>query len=197
MYYLNGDRMKENLKKYWVILVMGCVVIVALMIPKQEETTDIDVITSPTTNYNEEVVEYIYVDVKGYIKNPGVYKLEKDARLFQVVTLAGGLQDEADSLAINLSMSLKDEMSIYIPSIHDNEPILVTPIEQEDFLIDINQAVLVLLQTLPGIGPSTAQNIIDYREEYGYFVVLEDILNVPNIGESTFEQIKDLITVEE
>jgi len=197
MYYLNGDRMKENLKKYWVILVMGCVVIVALMIPKQEETTDIDVITSPTTNYNEEVVEYIYVDVKGYIKNPGVYKLEKDARLFQVVTLAGGLQDEADSLAINLSMSLKDEMSIYIPSIHDNEPILVTPIEQEDFLIDINQAGLVLLQTLPGIGPSTAQNIIDYREEYGYFVVLEDILNVPNIGESTFEQIKDLITVEE
>jgi competence protein ComEA len=189
--------MKEYFKKYWVVGVIACVIILALLIPKQAETQEIDVIASPTTNYYEEVVEYIYVDVKGYIKNPGVYKLDKDARLFQVITLAGGLQDEADSLAINLSMSLKDEMSIYIPSIHDNEPIYVTPEEDEDFLIDINQAGLVLLQTLPGIGPSTAQNIIDYREEYGYFDVLEDIMNVPNIGESTFEQIKDLITVEE
>ena len=56
---------------------------------------------------------------------------------------------------------------------------------------------MTLLETLPGIGPSTAQNIIDYRDEYGYFNSIEDIMNVPNIGESTFESIKDLITVEE
>ena len=137
--------------------------------------------------------------LKGEVKNPGVYKLESDARLFQVISLAGGLSNEADSLGINMSILLRDQMSIYVPSIYDNVPIVVTPIDEnpDDRLIDINQAGALLFETLPGIGPSTAQNIIDYRDEYGYFDVIEDIMNVPNIGESTFENIKDLITIEE
>ena len=194
MYYLYGDAMKKYIKKYWIYGAVTCALIIAMLIPKQI-APEIDAITSSTVEI-ETVEEHIYVDLKGFIKNPGVYKLEKNTRLFQVINLAGGLQDEADSLAINMSMELKDQMSIYIPSIHDNLPMVVTPIDDpDDFLIDINQAGVLLLQSLPGIGPSTAQNIVDYRDESGYFDVIEDLLNVPNIGEATFDEIKDLITI--
>ena len=192
-----GDVMKEFMKKYWFYGVIGVLVLLFLLIP--QETQGVDDTSSPTIQKEqEEVIEYIYVDIKGQVKNPGVYKLDQGSRLFQVINLAGGLTDDANSLLINMSILLEDQMNIYVPSIHDKEPIDVIPNEEpDDFLIDINQAGATLLETLPGIGPSTAQNIIDYRNEYGYFDTIEDIMNVPNIGEATFENIKDLITVEE
>lgn len=192
---LTGDYMKEQIKKYWLYGIIVAVVAVLLLIPK--ETPIVDSVSGATVYEEEIVVEYIYVDLKGQVKNPGVYKLDYGARLFQVINLAGGLTDEANSLLVNMSILLDDEMSIYIPSIHDPLPVVVFPDEDtEDQLIDINQAGITLLETLPGIGPSTAQNIVDYRDEYGYFEAIEDIMNVPNIGESTYENIKDLITVE-
>lgn len=199
MYYLYGDAMKKIIKKYWIYGSVGCVILLALFIPR-EETPTVDVIANPSVEQVvvEDELTYIYVDIKGYVQNPGVYKLDYGSRLFQVINLAGGMQEEADSMAINLSMLLEDEMSVYIPSVEENFDIIVTPIDEEedDGLIDINKASITLLETLPGIGPSTAQNIIDYRDEFGYFNVIEDILNVPNIGEVTFDEIKDLITVE-
>lgn len=189
--------MKEYLKKYWMYGVIGIVIIVLLLIPK--ETPIVDGTSGATVEEQVEEMKYIFVDLKGEIKNPGVYKLESNARLFQVISLAGGLTEEADSLGINMSILLKDQMSVYVPSIHDHVPIVVTPIDEDPngHLIDINRAGAILLQTLPGIGPSTAQNIIDYRDEFGYFDVIEDIMNVPNIGESTFENIKEFIIIEE
>lgn len=192
-----GDDMKDYLKKYWLYVVIALVLVVVMFVPKESPT--IDDISSPTIVEQEEEIKYIYVDLKGEINNPGVYKLESNARLFQVVNLAGGLTEDADSLGINLSILLRDQMSVYVPSIHDHVPIVVTPLEDEieTKLVDINQAGVTLLESLPGIGPATAQNIVDYRNEVGYFHVIEDIMNVPNIGEATFESIKDLITLEE
>lgn len=192
-----GDDMKEYLKKYWLYGVIAIVLIVAMFVPK--ETTAIDDVSGVTIAEQEQEIKYIYVDLKGEVKNPGVYKLESNARLFQVVNLAGGLTGDADSLAINMSILLKDQMSVYVPSIHDNLAMVVTPIDEtpEERLVDINRADVTLFESLPGIGPATAQNIIDYRNEFGYFDMIEDIMNVPNIGEATFESIKDLITIEE
>jgi len=194
---LTGDDMKEYLKKYWLYGVIGIVIVVLLLLPR--ETPVVDDTSGPTVEEQVELMKYIFVDLKGEIKNPGVYKLESDARLFQVISLAGGLTEEADPLGINMSILLKDQMRVYVPSIHEQVPMVVTPIDEDpdDLLIDINQAGLLLLETLPGIGPSTAQNIIDYRDEFGYFDVIEDIMNVPNIGESTFENIKEFIIIEE
>ena len=192
---LRGDDMKEYLKKYWIYGVLGLVLVILLIIPNEKEP--VDAVSNPTI-IQEETLGFIYVDLKGEVKNPGVYKLESDSRLFQVITLAGGLTENANVNAINMSILLKDQMSIYIPSIFDEVDTENTHIDvPDDGKININQANGELFETLPGIGPSTAANIIEYRDEHGYFNVIEDIMNVPNIGEATFEQIKDLITVEE
>jgi competence protein ComEA len=78
-------------------------------------------------------------------------------------------------------------------------PIITTPVAEvvtaTTELIDINTAENAELEELPGIGPTTAQRIIDYREQNGPFVSTEDIINVPGIGPGTYERIKDLITV--
>lgn len=146
---------------------------------------------------SERIIEdvYIYIDLKGAVQNPGVYKLEKNSRLFQVIQLAGGLTVDADDNAINMSIILADQDVVYIPTIGEEFP-NITIVDDSDIggIININTATFESLQTLPGIGPSTAQKIIDYRTEYGLFNTIEDIQNVSGIGESTYNEIKDFIT---
>lgn len=195
----------------------------------------------------EEVIEYIYVDIKGYVNKPGVYKVEKNSnkRIHDLITLAGGLKKDADTSIINLSTKLKDEMVVIIYSKKELEDFVKTKetlnnkvdiCEKEEVKnnaciceddinnnfdsnnsnneenkdnsqnnnpnnnetsskININTASLELLMTLPGIGESKAKAIIDYRNEVGLFLSIEDIKNVSGIGDSAFEKIKDSITV--
>lgn len=182
--------MKEKLQKNWYYIVI-IVLVVALFIGiPTNPPSEVDEISSAT----ETVVSslYIYVDIKGEVANPGVYKLDSNSRLYEVISLAGGLTIDADVYQINMASLLTDEMNIYIPSIYDD---VVVDIPTEPSLIDINQANETLLETLPGIGPSTATAIVDYRIEFGYFGSIEDIMNVPGIGETTYDNIKDLITI--
>lgn len=188
--------MKEIIKKYYiyVLLITVSLVIVSLIsIGGEDETITFEPVT---TNEDEETLKYIYIDIKGQVQNPGVYKVLKDSRLFQLLSFAGGVTNEADTLAINLSLKLYDQQVVYIPSYQDEYPIIIDVINDSlAGVININSATLELLDTLPGIGPSTAQSIIDYRMEFGFFESIEDIMNVSGIGESTFNEIKDLITV--
>jgi competence protein ComEA len=141
-------------------------------------------------------IQYIYVDIKGAVRMPGVYKVEQATRLFVVVNLAGGLTEDADPNAINLSRILGDQMVIYVPTIEEGYPNITDEIDDgTEGVININTASLEELQTLPGIGPSTAQKIIDYREENGPFENKEDIMNVSGIGESTYAEIESRIVV--
>lgn len=143
-----------------------------------------------------EEVSYIYVDIKGEVKHPGVYKLIAGSRIFQVISMAGGTNLEADIGALNLSEVLRDQDVVYVPNIAEEFiPIQEVIEQQENGIININTASLMQLETLSGIGPSTAQAIIDYREENGPFESIEDIMDVPGIGEATFNDIKDSITI--
>ncbi len=135
-------------------------------------------------------VSYIYVDIKGAVKTPGVYRITSNTRLFQLVEIAGGLTTDALVKNINLSQKLTDESSFYIPFFNDEESSV-----SETELININSASLAILDTLPSVGESTAQNIIDYRKNIGSFKAIEDIMNVSGIGEATFYKIKDYICV--
>ena len=111
---------------------------------------------------------------------------------------------EADKNGINLAARVEDAEKLEIPYvagyIPEEEGFVVisegtpSPLAGEE-LVDINYASLDELDKLPGIGPTTAQNIVDYREENGLFRRIEDIVNVPGIGPATFEDIEDLITV--
>ena len=146
----------------------------------------------------------IEVNVVGGVVHPGVYKLPEGSRVQDAIYAAGGLLSDANTSALNLAAKLEDGQQLQIgggagagtPPSGTNVPFTViqTPDTGGD-LIDINNATLEELESLPGIGPTTAQNIIDYRDQNGPFVQIEDIMNVPGIGPSTFDSIQNLITV--
>jgi competence protein ComEA len=134
------------------------------------------------------------------VPRPGVYALPKGARVQDAVSAAGGFLAEADKEFINLARVLEDGEFLEIPYAEGFSPVIPTLAEfpaapEATELININTASSFELETLPGIGPTTAQMIIDYREANGPFLSTEDIINVSGIGPGTYERIKDLITV--
>lgn len=132
----------------------------------------------------------IKVYITGAIKYPGTYELKKDSRLSDLIEKAGGLTDP-NTGEYNLASKLYDGQQIQIQALSE---IPSKSTNLESIKVNINDADSNLLATLPGIGPTKANDIIQYREEFGFFDEIEDILKVPGIGEITFNQIKDLIT---
>lgn len=143
----------------------------------------------------------IYVHVCGQVKNPDVYQTEADARVFQVIQLAGGFTAEADEAAINQAQSVYDGQMIYVPRIGESADASLA--EQlsgqsgyaDNEKVNINTADVEALMSLPGIGEGKAQSILQYRQEHGYFQSIEDIMNVDGIKEGTYTKFKDKITV--
>jgi competence protein ComEA len=144
----------------------------------------------------------LVVDVRGEVLRPGVFELPPGSRVDDAIQTAGGFTLKAVRTEINLAALLSDGQQIIVPSQSSGRIIgnpnlgSDAPALPED-LININTATLEELNSLPGIGPVLAQSIIDYRDENGDFLSIEEIMNVSGIGESTFEAIQDLITVGE
>ena len=143
----------------------------------------------------------IVVQISGAVPRPGVYALPDGARVQDVISAAGGFLAEADKEFINLAQVLEDGERLDIPFMDGFSPIIPTPVLEPVFssseLININTAASFQLESLPGLGPTTAARIIAYREENGPFFSIEDIINVSGIGPGTYERIKDLITVDQ
>jgi len=197
---------KENAVKIIIIL---SVVIIGLFISSGKDHSEEIIIekTSVTaaavfiTAAGIEDVNYIYVDLSGAVINPGVLKLEENTRVYQAIEISGGLKAGADVSGINMAAKLKDENKIYIPKIGEK---LKTPAVnnlesipgiENNGQIDINTANSQQLQELSGVGPSTAEKIIQYREVHGSYLVIEDIKNVSGIGDKTFAKFKDKICI--
>lgn len=152
----------------------------------------------------------ILVDVSGAVINPGVYSLPVGSRVGEAIEAAGGPRVDADLSDLNLAVPLQDGERVGVPFKQPTQPSPdgltpgrpnppagdETPTLSAPALININSATLLELDTLPGIGPVKAQSIIDYREGHGPFNSIEEIIEVSGIGPSTFDGIKDLITVE-
>lgn len=140
----------------------------------------------------------VYVDIKGAVVKPGVYKLEDEKRVLDVIQLAGGFQTDADQTKINLAARVTDEMVLYIPRIGEvlqSQTGLPTNSEMDDGKININTATSLELESLPGIGAAKAASIITFREQNGPFKEIEDLVNVTGIGDKSFEKLKDQIKV--
>lgn len=143
--------------------------------------------------------------IDGCVNKPGVYSFKKDDRIKDIIDLAGGFTKDADTKSINLAMKLKDEMKIFIPSKNEisklqnhnteNSQIVTLKDNNSTNLVNINTADSNKLQTLPGIGPSKAKKIIEFREK-NQFKKIEELKNVDGIGEKTFESLKSLITID-
>lgn len=142
------------------------------------------------------------VHISGEINKPGVYEINDDYRLEDLVNDAGGLTDSADIKKINLALKLEDQMRIIIPNVNDKDnnennmtSQLISPINQNDNKkIDINTADQSELMTLPNIGEKRADAIIEYRQK-NKFNKIEDIKNVSGIGDKYFDAMKDMIVV--
>ena len=142
----------------------------------------------------------IIVDVKGEVDHPGVYQMTEGSRIIDVIEKAGGLLKDAETNAVNFAQIVTDQMIIYIPrqgeEIPDVQSLPEDLKDPETVKININRADKDSLMTLNGIGSSKAENILTYREENGLFKTIEDLKNVSGIGEATFNQLKDSITIE-
>jgi len=143
------------------------------------------------------------VYVSGAVAHPDVYELPYDSIVKDAIETAGGPTGEADLNRINMARRVHDEEQIYVPQKGEEIPLvsspsgpsLPSPSSQGGGKLNINTATAEELITLPGIGPTKAQSIIDYRTTHGPFQSIEDIKNVTGIGDATFEKLKDKITV--
>ncbi len=138
------------------------------------------------------------VYVSGAVHHPDVYTLPPDSIVKDAIVAAGGATDEADLDRINLALPLADTQHVYVPRRGEENPPVQLPSKQPaaEGKVNINTADQAELETLPGIGPSLAKRIVDYRQAHGPFARIEDIMNVSGIGPALFEKMRDLITTQ-
>ena len=147
-------------------------------------------------------ITQIYVDIGGCVVNPGVYTVKSGTRLFEIIEKAGGLTSDADIDSINRAEEVYDGQKILIMSKNLEGDGLnqysgggQQMMQNADGKININYADSNTLQEIPGVGPATAQKIIEYRDNISKFKTIEDIKNVSGIGDKTYESLKEYITV--
>lgn len=211
-------------KNYFLLLICLLLIIIndAIILGdfytlKSKKATVISDLKISDDNKSEKINDNIYVDIKGYVKKPGVYEVNDHMTVNDVIKKAGGLKKNATTDNINLSKKVSDQMVIIVSSkkvikeknnnvitindalIKNEESALITTnevtnINTENNFININTATIDELLNIPGIGKSKADAIISYREKEK-FNTIEDIKNVSGIGDALFEKIKEYITV--
>lgn len=137
-------------------------------------------------NEKEQTSEILYVELKGKVRFPGIYEINGEKYLYEIVEIAGGLLDSADLDNLNLVELITVSCSITIPEkVNIDKPAL----------INLNYASIEQLMTLPGIGKVYAEKIIEYRKTNGLFLTKEQLKEIPGIKDNVYNKIKDLITV--
>lgn len=155
---------------------------------------------SPENKNQASKSQRIGVHIAGAVCHPGVYFLSPEARVIDLITAAGGVLKKADLNQINLAETLIDGQKVFIPlqqiSIANNQITSSSKNSQvSSEKISINRGSKADLMNLPGIGPSKAEAIIEYRKENGFFRKLAELTEVSGIGEKTYQHLKDLITL--
>lgn len=196
------------------ILVIGIGIYGFVTMQNEENSIDINAMLEKENieQNNSEQEEKIVVHITGEVNKAGVVILPKGARIADAIEAAGGTTKEADLEQINLAYVLEDGQKIYIPNQKDketnSEKVYITSesgnnvivkdtitSKGENKKVNINQATQSELETLPGIGPSIASRIIEYRQQNGKFNTIEDLKNVKGIGDAKFENVKKYIVV--
>lgn len=165
--------------------------------------------------------ELIIVHITGHVNSPGIVKLPDGSRISDAIDSAGGTTAEADLGPINLAYRLEDGQKVYIPSLQEVKERKQETTSSEDYIsqdsgdsvileensylkegnqqsqdkININSATQTQLELIPGVGPSTALKIIEYRNTNGKFESIEDIKSVKGIGDTKFENMKEYICI--
>lgn len=230
------ETLKDRLQQKRVCLLLGIGILIFLFsifsyylkMEKKENVIEDDIVAITKQEEKKEMVSF---DIKGQVKNPGVYQLDKNATVMDAIKKSGGLTDYADTTYLNLSRKIKDEMVIIVYSKQEiadmkagKENVVVVEgkcecpkitndacLKEEEVItnkkeetkestiptgpINLNTATQEELDSLPGIGPSKALDIIAYRKEHQGFKTIEELKNVKGIGDATFNKLKDKIMV--
>ena len=195
--YLNKEFILQHKKKIMQIGAVVLILIIAIAIyaaghgDKKEELDIAQNNNETQTEVQSEEPEEVIIDICGAVNDSKVVTLPAGARVEDAIKAAGGITDEADLSGINRAAVLTDGEKIYIPTADEVEEGNIS----SDGSININEATAEELETLNGIGPVTAEKIIQYRSEYGKFEKKEDLMEVNGIGEKMYAQIKDKIRV--
>lgn len=213
-------KFKRYRVEIFLLFLAFMITLISLVLYQKNQSLEINLNeeTQPSYKQENQNLKKIFVDVAGAVKNPGVYEASFGARLKDVILLAGNLSDEADRIFFhrnfNLARIVTDQEKIYIPSIWEvNSGVFIensrtldytspqninkTEIIQENTSlnptekININQATMEELNSLPGVGKVTAQKIISNRP----YQTIDQLLTKKVVNKSTFEKIKELISL--
>ena len=206
------DEWKEKWES-WSLAVKGAVIAVVLLLlvavggllPKKEEAVEetevvVTTVLAEKTEVSTTQETVIFVDIKGAVKNPGVYQMKAGDRVKDAIDAAGGLTEEADSQKVNLAKRLEDQMVIVVPKVGEEvEEIPAGETSKEatkEGKVNINTATVEELKTLKGVGEKKAEAIIEYRKKNGSFQTKEDLMKVRGIGKKLFESFQERIVTQ-
>ena len=202
-----GDIIRDRKTLVRIISIFLILIAAALLKIHDSSKADIKIESSGQTSESEQAepdtetgeARVIYVDISGAVVRPGVYQVAEDTRLYEVIEMAGGLAEDADTDSVNRASFVEDGQKIIIPLKGEaNSGAISSGASSSagitaDGLVNINTASADELKTLSGIGDVTAQKIIEYRSSKA-FVNIEDIMSVNGIGNGIFQKIRDRIT---
>lgn len=194
---------KDKIIKAAVVIVLMIIAIFSFAFKGSGEDSKDMTISEQTASKSSEIperIDKIMVDVSGAVKEPKVVELDDGSRVTDAIEAAGGLADDADVTQINRAAFISDGEKIYVPKIGDDiendiSQGTISKASTSSGKVDLNTATSEELQTINGIGPATAEKILQYRNDVGYFKSIDDIKNVNGIGDKTFENIKEYIKV--
>ena len=206
------DEWKEKWES-WSLSAKGAVIAVVLLLlvavggllPKKEEAVEeieavVTTVLAEKTEVSTTQEAVIFVDIKGAVKNPGVYQMKVGDRVKDALDAAGGLTEEADSQKVNLAKRLEDQMVIVVPKVGEEAeeiPAGATSKEEaKEGKVNINTATVEELKTLKGVGEKKAEAIIEYRKKNGSFKTKEDLMKVRGIGKKLFESFEERIVTQ-
>ena len=206
------DEWKEKWES-WSLSVKGAVIggVLLLLVgvgslfPKKEEAVEELAVVETTalaekTEVSTTQEAVIFVDIKGAVKNPGVYQMKSGDRVKDALDAAGGLTGEADSQKVNLAQRVEDQMVIVVPKVGAEATEIpagaMSKEASKEGKVNINTATVEELKTLKGVGEKKAEAIIEYRKKNGSFKTKEDLMKVRGIGKKLFESFQERIVTQ-
>ena len=167
----------------------------------QGTTADIPALTTPSATSSSEAAtpasaaSIVVVDVAGAVHRPGLYHLPQGARIADAIARAGGVTKHADPALVNLAAPLADGEQVLVPSSVPGASAAIASAggPSPTAPVDLNTATAEQLDALPGVGPVTAQKIIDYRTRNGPFRSVDDLDAIPGIGPARIDNLRGLV----
>lgn len=178
-----------------VVLCSACRERKAILYESSEDTASLDLAETLQEEERPAEEESVFVYVCGQVQNPGVYELPREARVEAAIEAAGGMMEAAADTYLNLAEHIQDGQKIEVPTEEEAELLSENEAQQQEEKVNLNKASAEQLMTLPGIGASKAEAILDYREQHGGFTEVTELMEIPGIKEGVFQKIQDYITV--